>query len=75
MICNCYCKDTFPTSEGSLAPGISCTYLVSFSPDSIATFDDHVKVSMCTVMLSTVVLGYFTLRWSAMKVSALLFPY
>lgn len=58
MICNCYCEDTFPTSEGSLAPGISCTYLVSFSPDSIGTFDDCVKVNLCTVLLLTVVLEY-----------------
>jgi len=35
----------FPTSEGSLAPGIACTYIVTFCPDSIATFDDCLQVS------------------------------
>jgi len=34
----------FPTSDGLLAPGMSCHYSIQFTPDSLADYDDVLKV-------------------------------
>ncbi|XP_065053136.1 deleted in lung and esophageal cancer protein 1-like isoform X2 [Rhopilema esculentum] len=34
----------FPTSDGLVAPGMSCQYVIKFSPDSLADYDDSLKV-------------------------------
>ena len=35
----------FPNAEGVVAPGMTCTYSVKFFPDSLADFEDEIKVS------------------------------
>ena len=35
----------FPNTDGSIAPGMSCSYNVQFMPDSLADFFDEIKVS------------------------------
>ena len=34
----------FPTSDGQVAPGMNCQYSVKFAPDSLADYDDFIKV-------------------------------
>ena len=34
----------FPNPEGVIAPGMTCSYSVQFLPDSLADFDDQLKV-------------------------------
>ena len=34
----------FPGEHGVVAPGLSCQYPIKFSPDSLADFDDFLKV-------------------------------
>ena len=36
----------FPNAEGVIAPGMTCTYSVKFFPDSLADFEDEIKVSL-----------------------------
>ena len=40
-----YILGKFPTSDGLLAPGMSCHYSIQFTPDSLADYDDVLKVS------------------------------
>ena len=34
----------FPGEHGVVAPGLSCQYPVKFAPDSLADYDDAIKV-------------------------------
>ena len=34
----------FPSENGVVAPGMSCVYNIRFSPDSLADYDDVIKV-------------------------------
>lgn len=34
----------FPSENGIVAPGMSCMYYIRFSPDSLADYDDVIKV-------------------------------
>ena len=38
----------FPNADGIIAPGMSCSYSISFTPDSLADFSDKIKVSIIT---------------------------
>ena len=38
----------FPTDDGLVAPGMSCSYTVRFTPDSLADFQDELKVGFLT---------------------------
>ncbi len=39
----------FPNAEGIIAPGMSCCYSVQFIPDTLADYDDIIKVNTyCT---------------------------
>ncbi|KAL5499826.1 hypothetical protein EMCRGX_G011289 [Ephydatia muelleri] len=42
------CIDHFPNAEGFIAPGMHCSYKVRFTPESLADYDDHIKVVMHT---------------------------
>ena len=35
----------FPNAEGIIAPGMSCCYSVQFIPDTLADYDDIIKVN------------------------------
>ena len=39
-----FCPGSFPNVEGLIAPGMHCTYTVQFSPDSLANYQDELKV-------------------------------
>jgi len=39
-----YLVGRFPTEDGLVAPGMSCSYTVRFTPDSLADFQDELKV-------------------------------
>ena len=34
----------FPGSEGLIAPGMHCSYVVKFTPDSLANYEDQLMV-------------------------------
>ena len=34
----------FPSADGLIAPGMHCTYTVTFSPDSLANYQDELRV-------------------------------
>ena len=34
----------FPGEQGVVAPGLSCQYPIKFAPDSLADYDDFIKV-------------------------------
>ena len=34
----------FPGSEGLVAPGMHCSYVVKFTPDSLANYEDQLMV-------------------------------
>lgn len=36
----------FPGEHGVVAPGLSCQYPVKFAPDSLADYDDVIKVTV-----------------------------
>lgn len=38
----------FPTDDGLVAPGMSCSYTVRFTPDSLADFQDELTVGFLT---------------------------
>ena len=45
---NFYCAGKFPGESGVVAPGMSCQYPIKFAPDSLADYEDVIKVSeMC----------------------------
>lgn len=44
------CIDHFPNPEGLIAPGMHCSYIVKFTPDSLADYTDHIEVMMRTGM-------------------------
>ncbi|XP_019855733.1 PREDICTED: deleted in lung and esophageal cancer protein 1-like [Amphimedon queenslandica] len=49
----------FPNAEGIIAPGMSCSYSISFTPDSLADFSDKIKVlSHVGVVLNVPLVGY-----------------
>ena len=35
----------FPGEHGIVAPGLSCQYPIRFAPDSLADYDDFLKVN------------------------------
>lgn len=47
-----YLVGRFPTEDGLVAPGMSCSYTVKFTPDSLADFQDELKVHtyVCRVL-------------------------
>ena len=36
----------FPGEHGVVAPGLSCQYPIKFAPDSLADYDDIIKVNL-----------------------------
>lgn len=36
----------FPSEHGVVAPGLSCQYPIKFAPDSLADYDDIIKVNL-----------------------------
>ena len=36
----------FPGEHGLVAPGLSCQYPIKFAPDSLADYDDVIKVTV-----------------------------
>ena len=40
----------FPGSEGLIAPGMHCSYVVKFTPDSLVNYEDQLMVHKCTCM-------------------------
>lgn len=36
----------FPGEHGVVAPGLSCQYPIKFAPDSLADYDDFIKVTV-----------------------------
>ncbi len=60
----------FPNAEGVVAPGMTCTYSVKFFPDSLADFEDEIKVSPAKnystryQWLLIHVIGYYS-KWRA----------
>ena len=43
------CAGQFPSADGLIAPGMHCTYTVTFSPDSLANYQDELRVPVCFV--------------------------
>jgi len=43
------CAGQFPSADGLIAPGMHCTYTVTFSPDSLANYQDELRVPVCLV--------------------------
>lgn len=39
-----YCSGRFPGEHGVVAPGLSCQHPIKFAPDSLADYDDFLKV-------------------------------
>ncbi len=35
----------FPTEDGMIAPGMKCSFIVTFTPDSLASYRETMKVS------------------------------
>ena len=50
-----YTAGYFPGSEGLIAPGMYCSYVVRFTPDSLANYEEQLMVCILT---STYMLAY-----------------
>ena len=47
----------FPTEDGLIAPGIRCSFIITFTPDSLANYRESMKVNINTMYVRTVVKG------------------
>ena len=46
IFCVCgFILGRFPGEHGLVAPGLSCQYPIKFAPDSLADYDDVIKVT------------------------------
>lgn len=41
------CIGQYPGEHGVIAPGMNCSFLVRFAPDSLTDFVDKIQVCMC----------------------------
>lgn len=45
MFCFLHIAGYFPSSEGLIAPGMYCSYVVKFTPDSLTDYEEQLSVS------------------------------
>jgi len=55
------CAGQFPSADCLIAPGMRCTYTVTFSPDSLANYQDELRVPVCFVYCSMSSRFYLTI--------------
>ena len=48
----------FPGEHGIVAPGLSCQYRIRFAPDSLADYDDFLKVQSTSILIQGEVVLY-----------------
>ena len=48
---------SFPNVDGLVAPGMQCTFVVTFTPDSLANYQEEMRVCMYVVVLCSQVTG------------------
>lgn len=48
----------FPGEHGIVAPGLSCQYSIRFAPDSLADYDDFLKVQSTSILIQGEIVLY-----------------
>lgn len=48
----------FPGELGIVAPGLSCQYPIRFAPDSLADYDDFLKVQSTSILIQGEIVLY-----------------
>ena len=54
----CMNSGRFPGEHGIVAPGLSCQYPVRFAPDSLADYDDFLKVQSTSILIQGEIVLY-----------------